>query len=157
MKEFGWILLLQAELNCNCPKFPSDLKLTSSVDKLMWGNSLRQGHFLSCWISSSVLTENSVYQVLNVKNWDRDWNIRCECFFFKSGWVFQEKLNHMFSGFKNNPYLTWCKISPKFLQFRVTEKSTTTHSAPFFFQLCPLLGVNVCLEILLKNREIEYL
>lgn len=37
-KEFGWILLLQAELNCNCSKLPSDLKLTSSVDKLMYGS-----------------------------------------------------------------------------------------------------------------------
>lgn len=156
MKEFGWIPSLQAKLNCNCPKFPSDLKLTSSVDKLMYGNCLSQSHFLSCWISSSVLTENSVYQVLDVKNWDRDWNTHLWLFFWnlnkcsKKSWTIYSQALRITS--------TWLDVKfPRKSYSRVTEKNTIIHSTLFFFKLCPMLGVNVCLEILLKTREIEYL
>lgn len=65
-KEFDWILLLRAKLNY--PRFPSDLKLSSSAEELMHGSCLSQDHLLSCLILSSVLTENGVHQGLNVEN-----------------------------------------------------------------------------------------
>lgn len=57
----------------------------------------------------------------------------------------------MFLCFGNNPHLT-----SNFSKFLIVQNNSKEHHHSFL-KLHPVLGVNVHLEILLKNREIEYL